>query len=315
MITQTLESRAIETLRNFEDLIPVTRDTLYPLPVRVFDRKITSCRNYLSAHRREFYKIMMVTEGTGNMTIGRKSYYIDQPTILFLHPSDIVTWKRMSEEKAGYSMLFKKSLVDKHAALKSTIEKYHLFTDKQQNVIRLKPENVTILNNLFVRMQEEESSGNHLNEEIIQTYLQLLIIECARITDFPEPDVINEEFGVVHEFFRLLEEETAHINYTSPINIKTAKEFAASLNIHPNYLNLLLKKHTGQNVSTHIRNRLVEEAKALLLQTSWSLQDIGYSIGFAEQSNFNLFFKKNTGLTPARFRKDHIPVMSMVGVA
>jgi AraC-like DNA-binding protein len=73
--------------------------------------------------------------------------------------------------------------------------------------------------------------------------------------------------------------------------------------MHPNYLNVLLKKQTGQNVSAYIRNRLLEEAKTLLLQTNWNLQHIAYSIGFSEQSNFNFFFKKNTGFTPVEFRR------------
>jgi AraC-like DNA-binding protein len=62
--------------------------------------------------------------------------------------------------------------------------------------------------------------------------------------------------------------------------------------MHPNYLNALLKKQTGQNVSAYIRNRLLEEAKTLLLQTNWNLQHIAYSIGSLEQSNFNFFFQK-----------------------
>jgi AraC-like DNA-binding protein len=73
--------------------------------------------------------------------------------------------------------------------------------------------------------------------------------------------------------------------------------------MHPNYLNAVLKKHTGQNASTHIRNRILDEAKALLVQTDWSLQDISFSVGFAEQPNFSQFFKKNTGFTPAEFRR------------
>jgi AraC-like DNA-binding protein len=93
------------------------------------------------------------------------------------------------------------------------------------------------------------------------------------------------------------------ISFTSPIRIRTAKEFANSLNIHPNYLNVLLKKQTGKNVSSHIRSRLLEEAKILLLHTNWNLQDIASSMGFSEQSNFHLFFKKNTGFTPAAFRR------------
>jgi AraC family transcriptional regulator, transcriptional activator of pobA len=100
-----------------------------------------------------------------------------------------------------------------------------------------------------------------------------------------------------------LEKETSSINYTDPIRIKTAKEFADELAIHPNHLNLLLKKHTGQNVSTHIKSRLLEESKILLLQTNWTIQCIGYAIGFAEQPNFSQFFKKNIGITPGEFRR------------
>lgn len=305
MITQTLEARTIDLLRDFSDLVPAIRDNFHPLPIRILDRRENACKNYLSANRREFYKVMMVAGGTGLMTIGRNSYYIDKPTILFLHPADIITWRRLSDDHSGYVCMFKRQLIDKHPSLKATMDKYPLFADKSQQVISLQPEHVAVLNHLFVRMHEEELSRNSFNEDAIQHYLQLLMIECARITNFATPEHTSDEYGHVHEFFRLLEEETSHINSDAPISLKTAKEFAASLSVHPNYLNLLLKKHTGQNVSTHIRNRLVEEAKTLLLQTTWAIQDIGYSLGFAEQSNFNLFFKKNTGFTPAKFRKDN----------
>jgi AraC-like DNA-binding protein len=168
---------------------------------------------------------------------------------------------------------------------------------------RLSPAGIKVLHGIFANMRQEEMSGYRLNEDAIRTYLQLLMIQSARIPDIKEPDCVSDEYRHVHAFFNLLERETANVNYTNPIARKTAKEFAASLDVHPNYLNTLLKKHTGQNVSTHIRNRLLKEAKILLLQTDWTLQEIGYSIGFAEQPNFSLFFKKNTGITPAAFRR------------
>ncbi|MEH6305531.1 helix-turn-helix domain-containing protein [Olivibacter sp. CPCC 100613] len=65
----------------------------------------------------------------------------------------------------------------------------------------------------------------------------------------------------------------------------------------------ILKKRTGQNVSTHIKGRLLDECKAFLIQTTWSLEQISYAVGFSDQPNFNFFFKKNTGCTPNAFRK------------
>lgn len=277
---KTLESKTIGLLRDFPELIPVTRDK-----------------------GRDYYKIIMVTKGPCMLTVSTNTCYIDEPMIVFIRPADIVYCKKLSDDHDGYACLFRKDLLDRHTVLKTTIEKYLLFDGKDRNIIRLSPADITMLNGIFENIQQEEMSGDRLNEDAIQTYLQLLIIQSARISDFRTPDHVSDEYKHVHEFFNLLERETANVNYTNPIAMKTAKEFAASLNVHPNYLNTLLKKHTGQNVSTHIRNRLLQEARMLLLQTDWTLQDIGYSIGFAEQPNFSFFFKKNMGITPAEFRR------------
>ena len=296
------ESKTNGLQRDFPDKIPMTKEHFEALSIRVYSRSDNECKHSFSPHRRDFYKILMVTEGQGMLTIGASTYYIEEPMIIFLHPSDVISWKGLSTGQEGYNCLFSKSLLDKHPLLKMTIEKYHLF-DKQKNIIRLRNPDIAAFSTIFSSMQQEAISGNRLNEDAMQTYLQLLLIQCARITDFKEPDAVSDDYRHVHTFFSLLEREITNVNYSNPISMKTAKEFAANLNVHPNYLNTLLKKHTGQNVSTHIRTRLLEEAKSLLLQTDWTLQDIGYCIGFAEQPNFSLFFKKNAGITPKEYRK------------
>lgn len=306
---QTLDSKAIDTLRNLPDLIPVYREYYEDWTIRVFDRKENDCKNYLSPNRRDFYKVLITTEGSGVFTMGLNTYYIDEPIILFIHPNDIISWKNLTEgQGAGYYVLFKKSYIEEHPQLKATIDKHSLFTDKNKSVIRLTAHHISSLTRHFTHMREEELSGNPLREEAMQAHLQLLIIDSIRVANFPKPDTVSEEYKHVHEFFTLLEKETSNININTPIRIRTAKEFAATLAVHPNHLNAVLKKHTGQNVSTHIKNKLLEQTKVLLLQTDWSLQQVAYSIGFTEQPNFNLFFKKNTGLTPAEFRKRIVSV-------
>lgn len=305
MLTTTLDLKNIEILRDIPDLMPVTRDYYENWTIRVFNREQISCKNYLSPHRRDFYKILLSTGGAGVFTIGVNTYYIDEPTILFLHPGKIVSWKQLSGQSRGHYCLFKKSFVDEHPDLKAAMEKYGLFTDQGKSAIHPAPDEVAELTSLFLKMQKEELIGGTLAEDAMQAYLQLMIVQSVRVGKYAEPDAVSEDHRQIHDFFNLLETETANINYTQPVRIKTAKEFADHLSMHPNYLNALLKKHTGQNVSTHIKSRLLEESKALLLQTDWSMQDIGYSIGFSDQSNFSLFFKKNTGINPAEFRKGY----------
>jgi AraC family transcriptional activator of pobA len=305
MSMATLDIKNIELLRDIPEILPVSRPYYEDWTIKVKNREKISCKNYFSPNRRDFYKILFITKDTGVFTLGTSIYYINEPTILFIHPNEIITWRNLGDESAGYSCLFKRRFIENHPTLKTEMEKYNLFTDNGKSVIRLSEPAVSSINRLFMHMYEEEITGQPLAEDTLQAYIQLIMIESTKVATFPKPDAFTDEFKHVYEFFQLLEKETSGINYTDPIRIKTAKEFADNLAMHPNHLNLLLKKHTGQNVSTHIKGRLLEESKILLLQTDWTLQCIGYAIGFAEQPNFSQFFKKNIGITPAEFRRAH----------
>lgn len=300
---ETIDTKTINMLRDIPDLVPVLREFFEDWPIKVVNRRKYNCSNYLSPNRRNFYKILMITGGKGIFTLGLNTYNIEEPTLIFIHPNDIISWKSLSDVSEGYFVLFKKDYINNHPTFKSTMDKLGAFNDKSKSVIQLDETSVSTFNLLWEKMENEELEGNDFNNESIQAYMQLMMIESFRIAKFPKPDAVSPEFSHVYKFFNLLEDETSNINFEKPIKLRTAKEFATSLSLHPNYLNKLLKKYTGQNVSTHIRNRILDESKAMLLQTIWTLEEISYSVGFSDQPNFNFFFKKNTGITPSEFRK------------
>lgn len=297
----SLDLKEIDLLRSFPELTPIYRESHDPKQIKVFNREIEDCRNYLSANRRDFYKILMITGGDGIFTLGLNKYLIDKPTMIFIHPNDIISWQKTAGESAGYYLLFKKDFINNHPMLKATIERLSLFNDKSKSVICVGDNDLPGFKRLWESMYNEQD--NELGSEAIQAYIQLLMIDSARMSNVVVAENTTVDYDHVHRFFGLLEEEVSNINYEKPIKIRTAQEFADSMQLHPNYLNRILKKRTGQNVSTHIKGRLLDECKALLLQTSWSLEQISYAVGFSDQPNFNLFFKKNTGFTPNAFRK------------
>ncbi|SFN18358.1 AraC-like ligand binding domain-containing protein [Chitinophaga sp. YR627] len=295
----------ISQLQDFPMRTPVTRDYFQNWNIRVVNSESIACENYISPNRRDFYKILFIKEGSGLFSLGVNNYRINGLTILFLHPNEIISWRSLSSSLVGHYCLFKKRYVEAHPMLKYAMEKHKLFADTSRSVISLQESPAETINDLFLRMHEYVNVGGSLAEEALQAYLQLLIVESVKTAEFPKPDGVSEDYRHIHHFFQLLEIEASNINQQTPISIKTAKEFADRLALSPNYLNAMLKKHTGQNISTHIKNRLLEESKALLLQTDWTLNDIGTSIGFAEQPNFTQFFKKNIGITPSEFRKSY----------
>jgi AraC family transcriptional regulator, transcriptional activator of pobA len=306
MLVTAIDRKTINQFNDLPDLLPISREGFASWNIHVIPRSPNTCKNYISPNRRDFYKIMYVTKGTGVFTLGSHIYHIQEPTILFIHPGEIISWKKLDKESEGFVCFFKKKYADHYPSLKSLIDKYGIFTDINKSVIRLTDTDIKLLNPFFTQMLEAEQTGGPQADETMQAYLQLLILNCTRVAQYPAPNAITGDYRHIHDFFHLLEKEISRINYVDPIRLKTARNFAEELAIHPNHLNALLKRQTGLNVSAHIKSRLLEQSKVLLLQTDWSLQDIAFAVGFAEQSNFSHFFKKQTGISPINFKKTNI---------
>ena len=73
-----------------------------------------------------------------------------------------------------------------------------------------------------------------------------------------------------------------------------------------NLLNRAVKEVTGKSTTTHITERIVSEAKALLQHTAWNIADIAYALGFEYATYFNNFFKRLTGTNPKALRMQEV---------
>ena len=76
--------------------------------------------------------------------------------------------------------------------------------------------------------------------------------------------------------------------------------------MHPGYVCTLFKKETGLSVMTYILKRRVEESKHLLLNTRESITDISNYYQFCNEAYYIRVFRKHTGTTPSRFRRNII---------
>ena len=94
---QTIDTKTIDMLRDIPDIVPVLRDFYNDWSIKVFNRSKHPCRNYLSPNRRNFYKILMISAGKGIFTLGLNTYHIEEPTLIYIHPNDIISWQNLSE--------------------------------------------------------------------------------------------------------------------------------------------------------------------------------------------------------------------------
>ncbi|WP_088344592.1 helix-turn-helix domain-containing protein [Bacillus cereus] len=95
-----------------------------------------------------------------------------------------------------------------------------------------------------------------------------------------------------------------HINKSIYDEI-SLNDLANLFNINPAYLSRLFKKEVGIPISKHIQRERVEEAKKLLILTTYSLSDICGWLNFNDQSYFTKVFKKITSMTPREYREKY----------
>ncbi|MEJ1974939.1 MAG: AraC family transcriptional regulator [Acetobacteraceae bacterium] len=80
-------------------------------------------------------------------------------------------------------------------------------------------------------------------------------------------------------------------------------EVAAIANLSLAHFSSAFKRSMGVSPHTWFRRQRVDRAKVLLLNGDLSLSAIAQSVGFANQSAFGVAFKRETGWTPAAWRR------------
>ena len=69
------------------------------------------------------------------------------------------------------------------------------------------------------------------------------------------------------------------------------------------YFCRILKDELGYTFTEYVNHLRVERAKLYLRDSTMSIADIAYAVGFDDQSYFTRIFKKLTNVSPGQYRK------------
>ncbi|ACU62946.1 AraC family transcriptional regulator [Chitinophaga pinensis] len=280
----------------------------YPLSgqFHIYRREEFGCDTVaLPVSRWNFYKISLMVKGEGTISLADKTIHSKNSTIMFTNPMIPYAWEPANEDQTGYFCLFTEDFVT--ANLKQeALSQSPLFKAGGNHIFFPNEESMKRLSGFFENMITEMQSDYANKYDLLRSYLQLIMHEAIKMdppdTYYPP---VNASERITTLFLQLLEQQFPIEAPHETIPLKTAKEFAAQLNIHTNTLNRALKESTGKTTTDLIAARLIQEAKALLHANRWDIAEIGYTLGFEHASNFNIFFKKHTSQTPLHFRKEN----------
>jgi AraC-like DNA-binding protein len=255
--------------------------------------------------RNDFFKIWLI-ENKCKLYFNDQEFDCDKPALFFAHPSATYAYDSLKSMRSGYWCVFTQDFLNAHESVGKVLPSA-LFGTIGTNVFFPEKEQLQFIRQLFDNLIAEINSSFLFKDEIARHYISLLIYEGLKIKSDAiklQPNGANAR--IVDLFFDLLEKQFPIQSPQEPICLKKPGDYSSKLFVHVNHLNSAVKSLTGKPTSSHIADRLLSEAKALLKHSNWSIADIAYGLGFNYANHFNTFFKKHTALTPATFRQRNI---------
>jgi len=255
--------------------------------------------------RKEFYKICLTT-GESKIHYSDKTYEQEGTILFFGNPHIPYSWETISTTYVGYTILFSEEFF-KNSERSESLQQSSFFKIGGTPVLKITDEQRTFLNTIFRKMIAEQESDYVFKDELIRNYISLIIHESLKMEPSENYEQNkNASSRLTSVFMELLERQFPIETTASPLKLRTAQHYSQHLNVHINYLNRAVKEVTGKSTTTHITERIVTEAKALLQHTDWSISEIAYALGFDYPTYFNNFFKKQTGTNPKSFRLSEV---------
>jgi AraC family transcriptional activator of pobA len=253
-----------------------------------------------SYNRKDFYKICIIT-GHNIIQYAEKGFDVQGTTLFFGNPLIPYSWENMTQQ-TGYTCLFSENFL-KAQDRSESLQESPLFKIGGNPIFSLNHQQREFIEQLFQRMLLEQDTPYQYRNDLIRNYINLIIHEALKLQ--PADTFVKHKDAATRiaiQFLEMLERQFPIEHAEEPLQIKTAQGFAEQLSVHVNHLNRTVKQVTGKSTTTHISERIITEAKALLQHTDWTVAQIAYGLGFEYPTYFNNFFKKMTGASPSTFR-------------
>ena len=142
-------------------------------------------------------------------------------------------------------------------------------------------------NNIFTKLQTLED---------VKIYLIDIFDNYQSIKEDVNNIKNNKHFNLVNQMQEYIKQNYSNCNLCVDV-------IAEKTGYAPYYFSKIFKDISGVNINDYIKHVRIENAKQLLADTNWKINDISEKVGCMNISSFYLMFKKDVGLAPAAYRE------------
>ena len=276
-------------------------ETLHPLvnivDLSKADPRLNRKSNY------GFYAVFLKEIKCGDLHYGCNYYDYEEGTLVFVGPGQVIGVENNGElyQPKGQVLVFHADLV-RGTSLGRHITDYNFFSYEVHEALHLSESERKIILDCYAKIKQELEGGiDKHSKTLIVSNIELLLNYCVRFYDrqFITRDHANK--GILQKFEEIL---NGYFSSDKPkeIGLPSVGYCAGKLNLSANYFGDLIKKETGKSPQEYIQLKTMAIAKEKIFDTTKSVSEIAYELGFKYPQHFTRVFKQRVGYTPNEYR-------------
>jgi len=291
----------IESIADFNRLNGV--ETLHPLVSIIDYSKIDVGYTEHTHYYYGVYAVYLKEYDCAELVYGRNKYDYQNGSLVFVSPGQVVelVLSKSATKRKGWALLFHPDLI--HGTnLGKQIEDYSFFSYAISEALHISERERNMVMECFDKISFEINHPiDKHSRKLIVDNIQLLLDYCIRFYDrqFITREQLN--VGALEHFEREL---NAYFKSEKPrtVGLPSVSYFADIMQLSANYFGDLVKKETGKTAQEYIHLKIMDIAKNRILDSSKTVSDIAYELGFKYPQHFTRMFRKSIGVSPSEYR-------------
>lgn len=158
----------------------------------------------------------------------------------------------------------------------------------------------------IIQMIKQGERGLTYKLRMQAALIEMLSVLVVALTETKQQHLSGRTIELAYKIAKKMEDKMASSFENRQLNEQswTIEAIAKELNISPSYCNKLFKQVYHMSPRKYLSLKKINHAKALLLESSLTIEYVGEQVGYYDSAHFSRQFKRWTGLSPTQYRKN-----------